>query len=540
MPFALVGLTVAAFGTSCGNGFVNFDDGSYVTANPHVFSGLTTENVAWAWTTTHAANRHPLTWLSLQLDGSLYGVDPFGYHLTSILLHAATAGLLCWLLRAMTGCVWPSFAAAAFFALHPLRIESVAWVAERKDVLCSFLSILTLSAYLSYVRRPSVGRYVAVFVALALALCAKPMAVTLPLVLILLDYWPLGRVQELRRFGRLVAEKLPLGALAAVSCVVTVLAQQAGEALSHGDTLSLGIRAENAIVAYADYLGKTLWPAGLAVYYPHPGESLPAARIAGAALLLVGLTGAAIALRRRCPYLLVGWLWYLGTLLPVIGLVQVGEQAMADRYTYIPSIGLCVAVAWAVRDLVLSSVLPLGVIGAAGVAVAAMCAVLTVRQIGYWHDSVALWRRALAVTTNSSMAANNLGEAVEKAGSQEAEALAREGRPVEASEVRRASLAEAVKNYGDALAVRPGLWSAHFNRGEALAQLGRHAEAAADFQAALKVNPDYAPAWYNLGLVRLNQGRREDAVDCFRKALEANRSYAPAREQLGRALAGGT
>ena len=353
----LLALAVAVvFGQTVQHDFINFDDDVYVYNNPHIAHGLTGHALAWSFSTFHASNWHPLTWLSHALDCQLYGAhNAAGHHLTNVALHAAVAVLLLLLLWQMTGDLWPSAFVAAVFALHPLRAESVAWVSERKDLLCGLFFILTLAAYVHYVRHPFAwGRYLLVLGAFALGLMAKPMLVTLPFLLLLLDYWPLGRMSALelsspKTWRGLVVEKIPLLALAAASCAVTPLAQR--QAMIPMDVVPLSARIANAVVAYVAYIGQFFYPAGLAVFYPYPSEGLPAWKVVLGMVVLVIVSAVALLGRRRMPYLFVGWFWYLGMLVPVIGLMQVGSQAMADRYTYLPQIGLCVALAWAPPNL---------------------------------------------------------------------------------------------------------------------------------------------------------------------------------------------
>ncbi|MFL5339967.1 MAG: glycosyltransferase family 39 protein [Gemmataceae bacterium] len=396
----LVASTLAVFGRCLANEFVNYDDPQYVTDNPHVKEGLTLDGVRWAVTSTDYLNWHPLTWLSLQLDTELFGLEPWGFHLTAILLHAADALLLFLILRQTTGALWPSGFVAALFALHPLHVESVAWVAERKDVLSTLFGLLAIAAYLRYVEQPGWRRYLLVLLAAALSLTAKPMWVTLPGVLLLLDYWPLGRLQK-SSTRTVLLEKVPLLALAATAGVLTVFAQHRGGAVESLELFPWDQRVGNAVVSYIRYLGMTVWPEGLAPFYPHPRGNLPVWPDIGAAVLLVTITTVVLALRRRCPYLVVGWFWYLGTLVPMIGLVQVGEQARADRYTYLPLIGIFIIVAFGLSDLLRSRRFPRALLFAAAIAVILACATLTWKQIGYWHDSRALWAHAVAVTADN-------------------------------------------------------------------------------------------------------------------------------------------
>jgi tetratricopeptide (TPR) repeat protein len=568
---ALAVLTLAVFGRSCGNGFVNYDDPSYVTQNPHVLGGLTVDDLGWALTATAASNWHPLTWLSLQTDAQVWGIDPAGYHLTNILLHAANTVLLFWVLLRMTAAVWRSALVAALFGLHPLHVESVAWVAERKDVLSTFFGLLSLWAYARYAERPALGIYTAVTLSFALSLLAKPMLVTLPFVFLLLDYWPLRRWRALAGEGadgvrpvpgcstaRMIAEKLPLLGLSAASCVVTLLAQERGEAMSSLSLLPLDQRLANSIVAYAAYLGKMVWPIGLAAYYLHPRGAVPGWQVATAAALLAGVSVAAFKLRHRCPYLVVGWLWYVGMLVPVVGIVQVGMQAMADRYTYLPLVGVFLMLSWGLADLGNCWRVPVPIGVASGLILLGACAFGSWLQLGYWHDSVRLWEHAVAVTTDNYFAHNNLGEALSQEGEREATRLLQQGereaarllqqgKPDEsrnarqessdqARQVRDSSLRQAVAQYEAALAVKHDLAPALYNLGVAQAQLGDLDGAAQRFTAAIAVNPFLPSAHYNLGLVRVQQGSLSEAAEAFSEALRITPDYSNAHTNLGLVL----
>jgi tetratricopeptide (TPR) repeat protein len=538
--------TLFAFGPVLRCRFVNFDDGDYVTHNSHVQSGLTAANVRWAFTDFDAtANWHPLTWLSLQADRTLYGnAEAFGFHLTNMLLHTASTLLLFLIFRAWTGAVWRSALVAALFAVHPLHVESVAWVSERKDVLSTFFWLLTMAAYGWYVRRPGVLRYLAVVVALSLGLMAKPMLVTLPCVLLLLDYWPLRRVTQQRAVA-LVAEKLPLFALAAASCIVTWKAQQSGKAVKEFAQFSPAVRAANAVYAYGDYLYKAVRPEGLAAFYPHPGEKLSVGAILLSAVLLAAATAGCLLAARRYPFLPVGWLWYLGTLLPVIGLVQVGEQAMADRYSYVPLIGVFVMVAWGAGELARRWPFLRGALALTAIVALGACGFLAWKQAGTWHDSRTLWTHALDVTEDNWLAHINLALAY---GADNPEA--------------------AVEHLRKALQIRPNYPTALFNLGLYLAMLAQREdvklsqreeawkEAEACFRAILADSPrnyrtrrnlalllsaeerldeareqfeqatqhgedsDKAKAWHGLGEVLVQLGEWCGAAECFRKSLE--------------------
>jgi tetratricopeptide (TPR) repeat protein len=487
----LFALTLLLFARSCGNDFVNYDDPDYVTANPQVRAGLSFEGVRWAFTSGAASNWHPLTWLSHQLDVTLFGLNPRGHHATSVFLHALNAALAFFAFRRLTGAAAASLVCAALFAWHPLRVESVSWIAERKDVLSGCLWFFTLWCYAVYTerRRPGgagAGRwYVATLVAFALGLMAKPMLVTLPCVLLLLDGWPLRRAGAVRDWLPLVREKLPFFVLVAASAYVTYRVQQAGGSVSA--VLGLGDRCANALVAIARYLGKVLFPVELAVLYPHPG-TWPVPRVLAAAALVAALSALALWQVRRRPAIAVGWAWFLGALVPVIGLVQVGVQSMADRYTYLTVPGLQLAVLWTLRELLprrMAAVL-------AGITLAA-AAVLTWRQQGVWRDSDTLFSHALAVTERNYVAHDNRG-------------LHRHG---------QGRIDEALADYRASLAIHPGYLNAHNNLGHALARLGRPAEALPHYRAALTAQPGHPEVRNNLANALSDLGQLDEAMEHY-------------------------
>jgi tetratricopeptide (TPR) repeat protein len=517
MAVALACVTVVAFLPALRCEFVNFDDTDYVTRNPHVTAGLTSAGAAWAFTTFTQSNWHPLTWLSLQLDASLYWPNAWGFHLTNVLVHAASAALLFLALRALTGAFWRSAAVALLFAVHPLRVESVAWISERKDVLSVFFGMAALLAYAGYVHRPSALRYAAVLVAFALSLLCKPMLVTLPCLLLVLDWWPLGRWTD-RGAWPLVREKLPLFALVAASAAVAYRAQLELSAVATLEKFPLPIRIENAFVSYVMYLWKTVWPAELAVYYPHPiydtrtGLKVPTEVFAGALLLVALLTAGAVLLRKRAPYLLAGWLWYLGTLVPVIGLIQVGSQAYADRYTYFPQIGILVALCWGVADLARVR----GRVAVAACAAAALAlAVVTWQQLTVWKNSVALWRHAIQVTFSTATSQMNLGTALEEAG----------------------DVPGAIECYRAALKYEPDNARAWVNLASAHYQMNRFDEAAEFLKQSLRLAPDVPQNISNLGRIEAARGNLDQAAKLFNKALELNPDFVPAHLGLGTLLA---
>jgi tetratricopeptide (TPR) repeat protein len=522
-------LLVIAVGTAfwpvLHNGFVSYDDEKYVTRNRHVQMGLGAESLRWALTTFEAANWHPLTWASHMLDWQLWGERPLGHHLSSLLLHLSNTLLLFLLLERMTRAVWRSALVAALFGVHPLHVESVAWVAERKDVLSTLFWLLTIGAYLRYARDPSVRRYAVLSISRTLGLCSKPMLVTVPFTLLLLDYWPLGRWSadtQGRTALRLIREKLPLFLLSAAASVVTLAAQRSARALGTLDSYSLSDRLANAAVSYSAYLWKAIWPVSLAVHYPHPREALPAWMPLFAALLLVAITVSVFRVRRRCPYLLIGWLWYLGTLVPVIGLVQVGQQAMADRYSYVPLIGPCIMLAWGAPDLLAGVGRSDGApprprrvaLALVSGAVIVMLIVATWFQLRHWRDSVTLFERALAVTESNAVAHNGLGLA-----------LATAGRPE-----------EAIAHYRAALEIQPRHAEAHNNLAGALAVSGRVDEAIGHYERALSIDRRYPEALNNLGVALAQQGRVAEALERFRAALAIRPDYGKAHANLAAAL----
>ena len=532
---ALLALTVAVYWPVGGFDFINYDDAEYVAENLRVQMGVTSQNVTWAFQTFYFENWHPLTWLSYMLDYQLFGLNPAAFHLVNMVFHAFNTLLLFAVFKRMTGARWPSAFVGALFALHPLHVESVAWVAERKDVLCAFFGMLTLWAYARYVERPRLGRYFLALLFFAWGLMAKPMLVTLPFVLLLLDFWPLGRV----RFGaaqpqpastpasvwrqsgknspqsilRLVAEKTPFFILTALSSIVTYSAQQGARVTIA--SLPVTQRIANALVSYGRYVLNTLWPTDLAVFYPHPGH-WPAWQVGGAGLLLAAVTLFAFRRWRNSPYLTVGWLWYLGMLVPVIGLVQVGEQAMADRYMYVPMIGLVVMLAWGVADVAERWRIKKAAVVLSGGAVVLGCLVLSGFQVRLWKNSLTLFRHALAVTTGNTVAHNSLGDA-----------LLSEGKTN-----------EAVAEFSAVLALDPEDALAHGNMGNVLLGQGKGEEALAQYQQGLRFNPKNPELNYNTGICLAKLGRFSEAVPYYSAALQLRAEYADAYLNLGNALAG--
>jgi tetratricopeptide (TPR) repeat protein len=513
--------------------FLDYDDNLYVTENSRVRAGLTRDGIAWAVTSTdYAGNWHPLTWVSHMLDVQLFGLAPGAHHLVNAAGHALNAALLFLLLSAATGAVPRSFVVAGLFAFHPLHVESVAWLSERKDVLSTFFGLLALAAYLRYARRPGIGRMIPVALSFALSLAAKPMLVTLPALLLLLDCWPLGRLRSGRPAGpavraagpslapqSLILEKLPLIALSAATAFLTLLAQGRGGALDSLEGLPPAVRLATALTSTLGYLKLAVWPSPLAAIYPHP-EALPAAgHLLLAAVACAGVTAAALFLARRRPWLAFGWFWYLVALLPVIGIVQVGVQAMADRYTYLTLTGPFLIVVWwagGLRFRGRNAVLP-----AATIALFALLAWRSAGQIALWRDGVSLFRHTLAVTAGNFSAHNQLGVA-----------LGGEGR-----------FEEAGAEFERAIAMRPRFSAPRYNLGLLRHRQGRLDEAANQYQLVLNAHPDFEPAHTNLGSILLGRGKHLEAASHFRIALELNPGDPTARQNLDlalRALAAGT
>ncbi len=542
--------TVAIYAQTATHGYVAYDDDQYVYENHWVKAGLTAPNVAWAFTTFFYANWHPLTWISYMLDFSLWGSNPGAQHLVNVAFHLASTLLLFLVLARMTRQPWRAALVAAIFTIHPLRVESVAWISERKDVLSTFFEMLTLLLYVGYAARPSVRRYLAVALLFALSLLAKPMAVTFPLVLLLLDYWPLQRIAwppapAVAR--RLFFEKAPLLALSAAASVLTFLAQRNYGAVVSLTHLPLAARAANAAVAYLAYIGKALWPTDLAVLYP-PGSSESGSAVL-AAIVLVAVTAVAWRWVKKRPYFAVGWLWYLGMLVPVIGLVQVGIQAMADRYTYMPMVGLSIALVWTVADLVEDRRAPRLTAATAAIAALAVLGVAAFRQAAYWKTSRALFEHTLAVTRNNHIIQNNLGVILGREhNSKEAIALYRaalstvpdyaEAHANLAHELLQSGqFAEAEPHLMQAMALRPNLASAHGDWGVLLAARGQFEEARQQFERALTIAPGEADNESNLCFALTHLGRPEEAIVHCNVALRIDPGHANAKFNLENAKA---
>lgn len=556
----LMAITIAVYWPVLGHRFNRYDDDLYVTQNPMVSRGLSWEGVLWAFRESHAANWHPLTWISHMVDSQIYGLRPAGHHATNLLLHIANTLLLFYVLTRMTGHRWRSAFVAALFAIHPLHVESVAWVAERKDVLSTLFWLLTMLAYLRYVERPSTARYVLVTTVFALGLMAKPMLVSLPVVLLLLDYWPLNRFASVRKKKgkntwpgwRLVWEKIPLGVLSLASCGATVAAQRSGYAVLSVDRLPLGVRIANAFVSYIAYLVKTFFPKGLAAIYPHPTDGLPEWQVVGSAVLMLAISLAAVRFARKKPYVATGWFWYVITLIPVIGLVQVGPQAMADRYTYVTLIGPFVALTWLAGEMLQKRTedpkreatesdnrtfaRPTAAVMLAVVIIVALMPI-TYRQVGYWRDTETLFKRALEVTKNNYVAEVNYGIALQEKGKVD-EAIRHYERAMKIGPegfMARLAMANALlqkKELDEALVwysrileseqLTPYRADVHYNVGSILAAKGKYEEAREHYTKAIEINPRMVEAYYHLALLARRQGDHETAIKHFTAMLRIN------------------
>jgi tetratricopeptide (TPR) repeat protein len=582
-------VTLLLYWPALHHGFVNYDDDRYVTANVRVQNGLTFENICWAFANPVTDNWHPLTVLSHMLVCQFSGLNPWGHHLASVLLHAANAALVFLLLRQLTGATWRSLAVAALFAVHPLRVESVAWVAERKDVLSGFFGLLALIFYARYAQAQNApragsfyfsGSYWLALFWFALGLMSKPMLVTWPFVMLLLDYWPLERFKP-GSVKRLLLEKSPFFCLAAAVSVVTFMVQKQAALVQTIQNLSLAARCENALVSCCRYLGKMFWPEDLAVLYPYPAY-WPVADVSLAAVFLTGLSVLLVVQRRRCPYLLMGWLWFLGTLIPVIGLVQVGVQSMADRYTYLPSLGVLIIVVWGAGALTHRWRHQAVLLAAAGSMAIVCCMSLTRTQLQYWQDSETLFRHTLAVTENNAIAHYDLSVALDEKGRRNEAideyravlkiqpGMARAHLNLGADLDKAGQADEAMLQYQEVIRLEPGNAKAHNNLGVALfgqgktdeatkefqdaARLapdnahirnilatalytqGRIDEAIQQFQEALRLQPDYAEAHFNLACVLAKRGQTDEAIKHFQEAVRLNPNYPGARERLAKLL----
>ena len=544
----LAAATLAVYWQARGHDFIAFDDDLYVTENSNVQNGLTWRGIKWAFTTTQAYNWHPLVWLSHMLDFRLYKLNPAGHHFTNVLFHIANTLLLFLVLNRMTGSLWRSGFVAALFALHPLHVESVAWVSERKDVLSTFFWILTMWFYTRYVQRPRFATYQPIMFTLALGLMAKQMLVTLPLVLLLLDYWPLERFtlgrqkrdlgpKDARKgkfgtasFSHCFLEKLPLLALSLVASLIVFLVQSKATLVKSTIAIPFGYRVGNAILAYAKYIVKMFWPANLGILYPHPETNLPIWKVLAASVLLLCISIFAIRYFRSRRWLAVGWLWYLGTLVPVIGLVQVGLQAMADRYTYVPLIGLFIIIAWGGAELLAKQRYRSIVLAAGVVTVLSALAVVTWRQVSYWQNSIKLYKHTVAVTANNDILHYNLGMLLLEKGNTE----------------------EAIEHWRKAIRIRPGQPTIYKNLAILMSQQGDIEGAIEHYRQVLKLRPrdegahkalgsllaklDTAEKLFNRGNTLAEQGELDKAITCYTRLLQLRPGYAAAHNNLGNAL----
>ncbi|MDM8517113.1 tetratricopeptide repeat protein [Desulfobacterales bacterium HSG16] len=542
----LVIATLAVYGQVRDYSFVNYDDPLYITQNSYVQAGLTLDSILWSFhfTTIVSANWHPLTLLSHMLDVQLYGMNPGQHHMTNVLFHIVNALLLFFVLTRMTRNLWQSGFVAALFALHPLHVESVAWMAERKDVLSTFFWFMTMLTYVRYVERPGINRYLQILLCFTLGLMSKPMLVTLPFVLILMDYWPLGRLQitgcrlQTQKFSgqssafsllSSIREKLPFFALTIVSCAITFFVQKSGEAVAPVDIYSFNMRIANALVSYVTYLYKMIWPHQLSVHYPHPGM-FPLWKAGLACLLLILLSMQAIRTVKRFPYVAVGWLWYLGTLVPVIGLVQVGAQSLADRYTYVPLTGIFIIIAWGIpdffesyKDSLQNNFRKIVLVISAG-AILSTLMMTTWLQVQYWRNSITLFQHAIDVNFENAVAHNNLSSALLQRGKlDEARIHLIEALRIDPQHSKSyiglgliftayGKFDKAIEHYTNALKIDPQSYIAHNNIGSVFNKIGKIEEAIAHFQYALKINPDCEPARSNLdkALETINTEHHDD------------------------------
>ena len=551
---ALAFVSLAIYAQVIGHHFITLDDPTYIKENQMVNRGFSGAGVAWAFTTFHAANWHPLTWISHMIDCQLFGMSAGGHLLVNALIHVANTLLLFWFLLRTTHAHWPSALVAALFALHPLHVESVAWASERKDTLSTFFGLLSLIVYVRCAEAPSISRYAWVAITLALGLLAKPMLVTWPFVMLLLDYWPLGRWQsakskaQIGQLGKLILEKIPLFILVATSAVTTLIAQSRGGAVRTLVHEPVALRLSNALVSYAKYLLLTFWPNDLAVYYPLAPTDIPAWQIVGAAVLLIGITAFCFFRRKSAAYLIVGWLWFVGTLVPVIGLVQVGGQTMADRYFYIPSIGLFIAIVFGLADMAKTwRIAPSLSAGIAG-AVLLVFASLTNAQIQCWRDSFTLFEHTLAVTPPNLHIEYNLGMALGASGRYD-EAAGHFEKALQidphfydglvgmgVSRTLQGRMPEAVEYFQDAIRSQPDAPKAHAQLAQALWKQNRDEAALEEMQRALQFAPKDADIRADYGLALELVGRTPEAIEQLHEALTLNPNNAEAHANLGSAL----
>jgi protein O-mannosyl-transferase len=514
----LIIVSLAAFGRIIGNDFINFDDTAYVTENNHIKLGLNRETIKWALTTTYFSYWHPLTWLSHTLDWSLFGANASGHHLVSLFLHIGAVIFLFLFLNKTTNNIWPSAFAAALFALHPLRVESVAWASERKDVLSMFFGMACLYSYAFWAEKEKLFQYFLCLILFALALMSKPMMVTLPFVLMLLDYWPLnrwpkafdGKSKSVNSVGKLIGEKIPFICLTIAASILTFWAQNKEGIVASVEAMSFQSRVYNAIISFVAYLGKTIWPFNLAIFYPYE-LSWPLWKVLISVIILILITLAVLHYIKKLPFLFVGWFMYLGTLVPVIGLVQVGSQAMADRYTYMPSIGISFMLAWGIPYLIKSENIRKKVLFPAAIAIIIFLSALTWNQCGYWKNSRTIFSHALRVTKNNYLVHNNLGVSFLKDG----------------------KISEALYHYSRAISIVPHYDRYYNNRGDLYARIGMYQSALADFNTAISLKPDYTEAYYNRGITYDKIGQHQPAIEDFNKVISLKNDYVDAYNSRG-------
>ena len=514
--------------------FINFDDDLYITDNLNVQAGLNSESFIWSFTTSHPPYWHPVTWLSHMLDYHFYGSNPKGHYLTNLFLHICSVLIVGIVFFRMTGGFWQSSFIAAMFAFHPLNVEPIAWLAERKNVLSTLFWILTMWAYVSYAEKPTIKRYGLVFLFFTLGLMSKPMLVTLPFALLLLDYWPLKRlslkkeknnnttlvkiISKKSNFFKLIAEKIPLFFLSIGLSILTVYFQTINGAVKSLDLIPLQARLTNSLVSYLEYLGKIAWPSKLSILYPHPENALPVWLGIFCGVVLVSITIISIKLINKAPYLTVGWFWYLGTLLPVIGIVQVGGQAMADRFTYIPQIGIFMIIAWGIPDLVSKWRHKEKVLAVSVVIITLTLMITTWIQVGHWKNSITIFQHAIKVTgkkyPNLAVAHNHLGMAL-------------------FAEQRNE---EAISHYKRAISLSPNYTFAHYNLGNSLFAVKKYKEAIFHYKMAIKLNPSYTYAHYNLGIVLLHQKEPKEAAQQFKETIRLRPDLEKAHDYFKMAL----
>ena len=511
---ALALTTLAVFWPVHSFGFLNYDDLGHVTENRHVAGGLSLDGIIWAFTTNYFGNWHPLLWLSYMLDCQLHGLEPGWYHLTNLFIHIFSTLLLFAALKRMTAATWRSAFVAAAFALHPLHVEPVAWIATRNHILSSLFWMLTMFAYARYVEKPATGKYLLTLLFFAFGLMSKPMVVTLPFILLLLDYWPLARFER-KTLRFLVCEKIPFFILSVILSVVTFFVSRSFGAMVAVDVISPAIRIANAFISYAKYIWKMFWPAGLAVHYPHPGQSLSMYQAVAAAVSLLAVSILVIRVAKGRGYLLSGWLWYLVTLVPVIGLVQAGAQAMADRYTYIPSIGIFIIVAWGLSELLEKWRYRKVILGISAFIILLTWSVCARYQMRFWPDSMSLFEHAIEVTKHNDVAQFGLAKAFREQG----------------------KLDQAIEHYTESLRISPNYPHVHVDLGIALFEAGKADQAVEHFNQALRLKPDFADAHTNLGYALIRQGRFNEAAVHLRKAIVLDPYAAKAHYHLALLLA---